>query len=308
MPTTTTSQPARRDARANRPLARPRLTRRPSRRPRRGRSPLHLILLPAAWSLAIFDLFVVGWLFLNSLKTTPEIFEDPWGLPSRPRWHNYVDAWNVAHFGEGVLNSLVLVVASGIATLSLAAPAAYALTRFRWRWSGPVTVFFAMGLGVPAQSIFIPLYVGMDRLGLVNTLWGLLLVYTATNLPFAVFFLTGFFASLPHELEEAAALDGAGPGYTFWRIMLPLTRSGLLTLFVLQAIGDWGETFFALVFLQDKKTISLALLNFTQTVQYTGAEWSVLFAGICIIVIPLIALYLWTGRRLVEGIAAGYGR
>jgi ABC-type glycerol-3-phosphate transport system permease component len=307
MPTTTASHSARRDTRPA-PLASPRRAHRPSRRPRRGHGPLHLALLPAAWSLAIFDLFVVAWLFLNSLKTTSEIFENPWGLPSRPQWHNYIDAWNVAHFGEGVLNSLLLVVASVTATLALAAPAAYALTRFRWRWSGAVTVFFAMGLGVPAQSIFIPLYVGMDRLGLVNTLWGLLIVYTATNLPFAVFFLTAFFASLPYELEEAAALDGAGPGYTFWRIMLPLTRSGLLTLFVLQAIGDWGETFFALVFLQDKKTISLALLTFTQTMQYTGAEWSVLFAGICIIVIPLIALYLWTGRRLVEGIAAGYGR
>ncbi|WP_020580019.1 carbohydrate ABC transporter permease [Actinopolymorpha alba] len=275
---------------------------------RRGSGGLTVVLVPAAWSLAIFDLFVVAWLFVNSLKTTPEIFQNPWGLPDKPQWRNYLDAWNTAHFGEGVLNSLILVVASGAGTLLLAAPAAYALTRFRWRWSGAVTVFFAMGLGVPAQSLFIPLYVGMDRLGLVNTLWGLLLVYTATNLPFAVFFLTAFFASLPYELEEAAALDGAGPGYTFWRIMLPLTRSGPLTLFVLQAIGDWGETFFALVFLQDKKTISLALLNFTQTMQYTGAEWSVLFAGICIIVIPLILLYLWMGSRLIEGIAAGYGK
>ncbi|MEV4897875.1 carbohydrate ABC transporter permease, partial [Nonomuraea sp. NPDC055795] len=259
-------------------------------------------------SLAVFDILVVLWMFLSSLKTTREVFNDPWGLPASPQWSNYATAWDAAKFGEGVLNSLILVLVSGVVTVVIAAPAAYALSRFRWRWSNATTVFFAMGLGIPAQTLFIPIFVALDKLGLVNSLTGLVIVFIGTSVPFAVFFLTAFFASLPRELEEAAAIDGASPTRTYVKIMLPLTRSGLLTLFVLQAISHWGETLFALVLLQDKTTISLSLLHFMQTMQYTGAQWSVLFAGITIIVIPLLMLYLWMGTRLIEGIAAGYSR
>ncbi|MET9336394.1 carbohydrate ABC transporter permease [Nonomuraea sp. NPDC003804] len=275
---------------------------------RRSRGPLFLLAMPLAWSLAVFDLFVVGWMALSSLKTTREVVHDPWGLPAQLQWGNYAEAWTSAAFGEGVLNSLLLVTGSGLGTILLAAPAAYVLSRFRWRLSGPVTVLFAMGLGIPGPAIMIPIYLGLDRMGLIDSLTGLLIVYIATNLPFSVFFLTAFFASLPRELEEAAALDGSGPYHTYWRVMLPLTRSGLIALFILQAIGDWGETFFALSFLREQKTISLTLLNFVQTMQYTGARWSVLFAGICIVVIPLLLLYLWMSSRLIEGIAAGYGK
>ncbi|GAA1604316.1 carbohydrate ABC transporter permease [Kribbella hippodromi] len=277
-------------------------------RVRRSRGLLFYVALPAAWSLAVFDIFIVVWLFVSSLKTTREVFDSPFGLPSSPQWQNYQVAWESAKFGEGVGNSLLLVFVSGIATLLIAAPAAYVLSRFQWRLSGATTVFFAMGLGIPAQTLFIPLFVALDKLHLVNTMTGLIIVCTGTGIPFAVFFLTAFFASLPKELEEAAAIDGCSPPYTFWRIMLPLTRSGLLTLFVLQAIGHWGETLFALILLQDKTTISLSLLRFMQTMQYNGAQWSVLFAGIGIIVIPLVLLYLWMGSRLIEGIASGYGK
>lgn len=277
-------------------------------RARRSRSPLTYALTPFAWALAIFDIFAIVWLLLSSFKTTREIFGNPWGLPDSWQWRNYVDAWNAAHFGEGVVNSLILVVVSGVATLLLASPAAYALSRFGRRSANPLTVFFVLGLGVPAQTMFIPLYVAFDRVGLTNSLTGLLVIYVGSALPFAVFLLTAFFRSLPRELEEAAALDAATPWYTFWRIMLPLARSGLITVFVLQAIGHWGETLFALVMLHDKTTISLSLLNFLQTMQYTGANWSVVFAGLAIIVLPLIILYLWLGSRIIEGIAAGYSR
>lgn len=277
-------------------------------RVRRSRGPLFLVAMPLAWSLALFDLFVIGWMALSSLKTARELVQNPWSLPAQPQWGNYTEAWTAAKFGDGVVNSLLLVGGSGIGTILLAAPAAYVLARFAWRRAGPVMIFFAVGLGIPGPAIMIPLYLGLDRLGLIDSLGGLLIVYIATNLPFSVVFMTAFFASLPQELEEAAALDGSGPYRTFWRIMFPLTRSGLFALFVLQAIGDWGETFFALSFLQDTRTISLTLLTFMQTMQYTGARWSVLLAGICIVVLPLLLLYLWMSSRIIEGIAAGYGK
>lgn len=267
-----------------------------------------VILIPFAWALAAFDVFVLLWILLSSFKTTRELIFDPWGLPAAPQWENYVAAWTSANLGAGILNSVVLVVSCSVASVLLGTPAAYALARFRRPSSGPITILFVLGLGVPVQAIFIPLFVAFDRVGLIDSILGLFLIYTGLSLPFTVFLLTGFFRSLPRDLEEAAALDGLRPGATFWRIMFPLARSGLITVTVLQAIGFWGETFFAMVFLRQESTISVALMQFMKTMQYTGARWEVLFAGIALIILPLLLLYIWLGSRLIDGIAAGYSR
>lgn len=282
---------------------------RQSRRLREMRSVgVKVILIPFAWALAVFDVFVLLWILLSSFKTTRELIFEPWGLPASPQWQNYVEAWNSANLGAGIANSVVLVVTCSVASVLLGAPAAYALARFRRPSSGPITILFVLGLGVPVQAIFIPLFVMFDRIGLIDSIFGLFLIYTGLSLPFTVFLLTGFFRSLPRDLEEAAALDGLQPGATFWQIMFPLARSGLITVIVLQAIGFWGETFFALVFLRQESTISVALMQFMKTMQYTGARWEVLFAGIALIILPLLLLYIWLGSRLVDGIAAGYSK
>lgn len=273
---------------------------------RKGRSAW--IFTPVAWAVAAFNLAVLAWMVLGSLKTTRELMFQPFALPKTLQWRNYADAWDVGGFGQGVFNSLFLVFVSGVGCILVSAPAAYALSRFRSRWAPSMTLMFVMGLGIPHQTLFIPLYLAFYRLGLVDSIFGLALLYTGTGVPFAVFLLTAFFRNLPDELEEAAALDGAGPWLTFWRIMLPQARSGLVTIFVLQAIGHWGETLFALVMLQTKSTVSLAMYQFAQTMQYTGGRYSVLFAGLTIVVLPLFVIYLVLGKRIVDGMAAGYSR
>ncbi|MET8213815.1 carbohydrate ABC transporter permease [Streptomyces sp. NPDC005373] len=265
---------------------------------------------PLVWVLVAFNVGILVWILLNSVKSTRDLMGSPWSLPASLHWENFSRAWAAGNFGPAALNSLVLVAGTAAATVLLAAPAGYALSRLGARTAGPATSLFAIGLGIPAQAIFLPLYSVMGKLGLVNSLWGLWLLYTSTSMPFAVFFLTGFFRSLPAELEEAAALDGAGPSYTFWRIMLPLTRNGLVTLLLLNIIGHWGETFFALVFIQDQslQTLPLAMLGFLQQMQYTGADWGGMFAGIVVVVMPLVLLYLWLGRRIIEGMTLGSGK
>lgn len=276
---------------------------------RRGSSiGLKVALVPFAWALAIFDVFVLLWILLSSFKTTRELIFDPWGLPAEFQWQNYVEAWNSANLGAGIMNSVFLVVACSVASIVLGAPAAYALARFKRPSAGPLTVFFVLGLGIPAQAVFIPLFIAFDRMGLTDSIFGLFVIYTGLSLPFTVFLLTGFFRSLPRDLEEAAALDGLKPIATFWQIMMPLARSGLITVFVLQAISFWGETFFAMVFLRQESTISVALLQFMKAMQYTGARWEVLFAGIVLIILPLLIVYIWLGSRIIEGIAAGYSK
>ncbi|MEV0663560.1 carbohydrate ABC transporter permease [Spirillospora sp. NPDC050365] len=250
---------------------------------------------------------VAVWMVLNSLKSTRAVFSDPWGVPADPRWDNYTRAWQASDFGVATLNTVMVVVGTAVATIVLAAPAAYALSRLLSRWNAGLTVFFALGLGIPAQVMILPLYVMMNRLYLVDSLVGLWILYVATSMPFTVFFLTGFFGSLPRELEEAAALDGASPNRTFWQIMLPLARSGVVTALILNIIQHWGETLFALIFLQSehKATLSIALLGFLQRMQYNGADWGGLFAGVCTVVLPLLVCYVWLGRRIIEGMTLG---
>ncbi|GIH14258.1 sugar ABC transporter permease [Rugosimonospora africana] len=259
------------------------------------------------WALALFNIAVAVWMLLASLKSTREIFARPWALPAHWLWSNYTSAWEASNFGPAFLNTLFVVAGTALSTIALSAPAAYVLSRVTHRLSGALTVFFAVGLGIPAQAITLPLFVLMNQLGLVDSLPGLWLLYTATSVPFTVFFLTGFFGSLPGALEEAAALDGASPWRTFWQIMMPVARSGIVTALILNIIQHWGETLFALIFLQSEQnqTLSLALLGFLQRMQYNDGDWGVLFAGVCTVVLPVLVCYVWLGRRIIEGMTLG---
>jgi multiple sugar transport system permease protein/N-acetylglucosamine transport system permease protein len=262
------------------------------------------------WLIALFSIFVLLWIVLAAFKTTDEIFSNPLGLPGTWRWDNFVAAWEQSNFGVAFLNTLGLVIATAVSTILLAAPAAYALSRFRVAGSRAITAGFAIGLGIPVQLIVLPLYFALSSVGLVNNFIGLWLIYVATSMPFAVFFLTGFFGALPREIEEAASLDGASPFRTFWTVMLPLARSGIVTLVILNVIAHWSETTFALVFMQTtiNETLPLALLKFLQRLQYTGADWGQLFAGVVIVLLPILIIYVWLGRRIIEGLTLGAGK
>jgi N-acetylglucosamine transport system permease protein len=262
------------------------------------------------WLVVAFNVALLVWLVASSLKTTRAIFDNPWSLPTDLELGNYARAWSDSKFGAAAINTVAVVVVAGLLIVGFAAPAAYALARGAARVGQAVTALLAVGMGIPFQVIMIPLFVMIQRLNLVNSLTGLVLIYVATSLPFTVILLTGFFRTLPSEMEEAAALDGAGVIRTFVTIMLPLVRSGLITAFLLNVIGLWNETFIALIFLQsaEKQTLSLALLGFMQRQQYNGADWGGLFAGVCILILPTLLLYVWLGRRIVEGLTLGAGK
>jgi len=150
----------------------------------------------------------------------------------------------------------------------------------------------------------------LAKVDLINCLIGLMLVSIGVGMPFTVFLLTGFFRSLPSELEEAAALDGASPVATFVRVMLPVARGGLITALVLQIISNWNETLIALTLLQstDKYTLPLALISFVQQQTYSGADWGGLFAGLTIVILPMLIVYVLLGRKLSEGLTLGVGK
>jgi ABC-type glycerol-3-phosphate transport system permease component len=273
---------------------------------KRGRTfaqvPSYLVL--GAWSL--FTIFVIGWVLLASFKTNAEVFASVFRLPETWQIANYVKAWNTANFAVYFRNSVIVTFASTILILVVSAPAAYVLSRMPFRGRGVLTTVFIAGMGIPTMLLLIPLFVIVTRMGLVNTLAGLILIYVTVSIPFTVYILTGFFASLPKELEEAAVIDGCTDFAVFSRIMLPLASPGLITAAIFNGISIWNEYMLVLVFVGDsqKRTLALGLYSLQGAMQYTG-DWVGLFAGVSIVMIPTIILFIILSERMISGITMG---
>ncbi|KKZ71661.1 ABC transporter permease [Streptomyces showdoensis] len=272
----------------------------------------------ALWLWVVFNLALVAWVGLQSLKSPGDVWLHPFSLPSAPEWQNWSRAWQAAQFSKAALNSVVLTGAGSVLIVGIAAPAAYALARSTRRVAGGLTGYFAMGMSIPLQTLIIPVVVVKLSLSTFMVDWvtgwwddriTLLIFEVALSLPFAVFVLSGHLRSLPQEVEEAAELDGAGPLRTFVQVIVPLARPGIVTVLVLNVIGLWNSTLLVMVIApgEDERTLPVALLHLYGTMQYSS-DWGGMFAGIGILVFPMIVLYLWCGRRIVEGMTAGIGK
>jgi raffinose/stachyose/melibiose transport system permease protein len=262
------------------------------------------------WSA--LTIFIFSWLLLSSLKTNVEIFGSPWAFPATPFAAfaaNFGKAWNLSKMGAYFGNSVVVTSLSVLLVLAVSAPAAYALARIRFFGNAFLSFYFIAGLGLPLQLILIPLFVLLTRLGLANTLQGLILTYVAVSIPFTILLLTGFFRTLPTELEDAAAIDGCSEFGIFWRIMLPLAVPGLLTAAILNFVIIWNEFLLALLIIKKDalRTMPLGIYSLRYSMQYT-ADWSALFAGVVIVLVPNFLFYLMFSDRVASGITLGSGK
>ncbi len=291
----------------------------PKRRPRNrpsspamggDRSFLRSAGITLLWIIVGIMVLMLLWMIMQAFRDTREILGDPWGLPTTFDFSNFVNAWTVGDFARATFNSTITTVFSSVVAVALAAPAAYYLARVENRLTNSLSLYFILGLGIPAQVILIPLFVMLNKVYLTDSLLGLNLVYIGISMPFTVFLLTAFFRSLPVEMEEAAALDGTTAVGTFFKITLPLAKGGILTAFVLQLISHWNETLLSLTLMQSTEnyTLPVALISFIQQQTYSGADWGGLFAGLVIVVMPMLVVYLWQGRRLTEGLTLGMGK
>lgn len=267
-----------------------------------GQAGAYLIL--GAWSL--FTILAISWVVMSSFKTTREIFQHPLEAPQEIQVENYATAWNATNMQRYSINSIIIVSTSVFLILAVSAPAAYVLSRVNFRGAATLTLFFTAGMGIPFPLLFIPLFSLLSKLGLINTIPGLVLVYVSLSLPFTIFILTGFFVTLPSQLEEAAIVDGATDYQVFWKIMLPLASPGLLTAAIFNFIGLWNEFQLALVFANDESTrpLSLGLYTLRNALQYTG-DWASMFAGVVIVMVPTIVVYLLLSERMIAGITMG---
>jgi len=270
--------------------------------------PYYTILV--LWAFVTIIVFV--WVLSSSLKTNKEVFKDPWALPNTPLTAgvaNYLKAWEVSHMQVYFLNSVMVVLASVLIVIIVSAPAAYVLSRIPFFGREPITYYFIAGMGMPFQLILVPLFVLLNKLSLSNTLQGLTLVYIGVSIPFTVLLLTGFFRTLPMDLEDAAAIDGCSDFEIFWRVMMPLGAPGLITAAIFNFISIWNEYLLAMLIINTDKlrTLPLGVMNIRYSMQYT-ADWTALFAAVVIVIIPNFLLYIFLSDRLISGLTLGAGK
>lgn len=261
-------------------------------------------LLEAAMVLVAVLFFIpVYVLIVTSFKQT----NDQGGsleLPHLFTFANYGNAWTQGNLGNALTNSATVTLCSVVLIIVLSSLAAYPLARITKAWSKFAYFAFLIGLLLPFQLALIPLYATMRDLGLLGTVWALVLFYVGLQMPFSIFLYTGFLRALPIEYEEAASLDGAGLWKSFWRVLFPLLRPITGTVAILNVITIWNDFLTPLLYLSGsgQQTVPVALFTFVG--QYVS-QWNLVFAGLIISIAPILIVYFLLQRTVIQGFASG---
>ncbi|MEV6971536.1 carbohydrate ABC transporter permease [Hamadaea sp. NPDC051192] len=263
---------------------------------------LHAVMV--AW--AVVTAFPLVWALMSSVKSDAEILADPWSPPSSVRLENWARAWNAADIGRYFLNSLIVVGGALALTMVLGSLVAYTLARYEFRGNRLVYYTFVASMFFPVFLALVPLFFVVQKMGLLGTYPGLILVYTAYAMPFTVFFLHSFFRTLPSAVAEAAFLDGCSHLRVFARVMLPMARSGLVSVGIFNFLGLWNQYLLPLVLNPDPDRYVLAQgLAALSVSQGYRSDWSGLFAGLVIAMLPVLFAYVAFQRHLRAGLTAG---
>ena len=256
------------------------------------------------WAVTV--IFPMIWMIYSSFKTDQELFFSPWAPPVELQWDNFARAWTKAHVGDYLLNTLIVVVPALLLTLIISAMAAYVLARFEFVGRRFLFYMFLSGMLFPVFLALVPLFNLVNQLKMLNTFHGLILVYIAYSLPFTIFFLTGFFKTLPTEIEESAIMDGANPYQVFFKVMLPMASPGLISMGIFNFLGMWNQYVLPLVLISDESKFMLSQgLAFMLFKQFYENDWSALFAALTIIMVPTLIVYITFQKQIQDGITTG---
>jgi raffinose/stachyose/melibiose transport system permease protein len=249
-------------------------------------------------------LYPLVWVLFGSFKTKDDMINNVWGPPRHLVLQNFADAWRIADMGSRILNSVMVTASALLILVAVATPCAYAAARLRFRGRGVVVVAVIAAMLVPPQVMAIPLFMVARDLGLINSRFGIAVIYAATSLPLSVFILRSFFLTLPADLEDAGRVDGASRWTILTHIMLPLIRPGVALVLIFGFIEIWNDFFLAFLLLREKavQTIPLGLVNFFQ--QYDSL-WNLYFAALTITTLPVIAVFVAMQRQFIAGLTAG---
>ena len=251
--------------------------------------------------IVLFPLWVM---VINSFKDRLSIYQNPFGLPQKWNFINYSSVLGDGDFLVYFRNSFIVVIFSLTLLLIFGSLAAYALANWRGKLSRILYFFFIAGMMLPIKIASIRILELIRFLGLINTVWSLIPVYTAMGIPIAVFILTEFIRQIPYELTEAGIIDGAGRFGVFTRIIVPLLRPALATTAIYNLVPFWNDLWFPLIFISDDKAKTL-LLGVTRLFGQYQTDWSKVLAVLTLSAIPVIFLYLLMSKQFIKGMTAG---
>jgi raffinose/stachyose/melibiose transport system permease protein len=243
-------------------------------------------------------------MIVSSLKTTREIFQSPFGFPEKLLFENYKIVWIDRGFGVYFKNSFIVTAAAMAFVILLGSMASYGVSRYRYRLRTWIYMLFLSGIMLPLKVAIIPLFLIVKNLGLMDTRFSIIMVFIAMGLPSTVFILSGFMKTIPVDLEYAARIDGCNDWAIYRRIVMPVTQSAIALVTIYNAVPIWNDFFFPLVFIQTNrlKTLPVGLSTFFG--QYS-TNWSLLFAGLSIAILPMLVLYVFMSKYFIRGMTAG---
>jgi multiple sugar transport system permease protein len=272
-----------------------------------NRDPLSLKIFRVAGLIVwmLITLFPLYWILLTSLKPASQIAEYPvryW--PREFSLENYASLFQKSQFGSYLLNSFVVAATTGLVATVIALLGGYVMSRYEFKGKGVVMLAFLVTQMIPAFIALGPLYQMFTNLGLVDSRFGLVLVYVAMTIPFSVIMLRGFLANVPDSLEEAAMVDGATRFRALWNIIVPVMTPGIVATFIFNFVNCWNELFLSVTLIntEDRKTIPTALNGFISSF---NIEWGPMSAAAVLTIIPTMVLFAFASRWIVAGLTSG---
>lgn len=256
------------------------------------------------WTVIVAVPFL--WTLMSSFKTSQEILASPFALPSRLSFENYVQAWTKAGIGSFFFNTVLVVGSSLVVVMLLGAMCSYVLARYKFPGNRLIYNAMLAAMTFPLFLAVVPLFFVLQRFSLLNTLPGLSVTYVAFALPFTVFFLHSFFEQLPHDVYEAAQVDGAGEWRTFFQIMLPMAKPGLASVAILNFIGLWNQFMLPIVFntKRDNWVLTQGMTAFASA-SGRAVDYGSMFASVVMTIIPVLVVYIIFQRRLEGSVSQG---
>jgi multiple sugar transport system permease protein len=255
-----------------------------------------IALQTAALLTALLFLAPIAWTALSSVKPAAEA-----NLPPLPPWPTF--GAGVGHYAG---NSLTVAVATAAVTAVVSLLGGYGFSRFRFPGRNALFVLVIATIMIPFQSILTPLFLLLTRLGLQNTLTGLVLIYVTLQLPFSIFMMRNAFDAVPREIEEAARIDGAGSLQLLARVMLPLVFPGVVTVALFAFLAAWNEFLAALILLSDQDKFTLPILmTAVRSGRFGAVNWGAVQAGVTVMMVPCLLLFLALQRFYIRGLTAG---
>lgn len=264
----------------------------------------HIVCAVILLIMVIICIYPIVWMFFGSMKDKAEFYTNIWGLPKQIHLDNYIAAWKNADLGRRFINSLIVTLGSMCIMIPVTSCAAYAVARLNFKSKNLIYMYLLLGIMIPAGVLGIPTFTVAMKMGLLNSHFGLMLIYAAQNIAMGMFIMRGFFISLPRELEEAAMIDGCSRFGCFVRIIVPLARAGVATQVIFNGLTIWNDYFMANIMItkDELRTLPLSIANF---VGKHSTNYPELFAMLTMATIPVIIVFVLSQKSFIEGVAAG---